>query len=391
VAAAYWAADYRLGNAAFIHRCFTQNYFNRVTQRVYAEEIAAETFGTRQGRTETKAEFIAKKQRTARDYADAFIRYMRATQLVTVDPRTFRMVISAQRRSEVEFLLATVPREPLQFARLADFESYLFDPATLPLLSDNMQRLQDKSTALNISFAGLTTVRELQDLLEATEQSRREAQEEATQQSLKHYQQYEEVDAFYDRLTTRGAVPDAPLWLEWNIWRSLTMMNYASSIVGNYKADLDGVPLSTAAGNQPDLEADYSAFRLIVEVTMSSGQRQFDMEGESVSRHFGKARIAAGAIPTYCLFVAPTLNAMTLAHFFGSNQIHYDAYGGRTNIIPLTLAQFRVLIARGKDGGFNNPAQLEQLFTTLLSAVSTSHGETAWQQAIDAQVRNWLI
>ena len=50
-----------------------------------------------------------------------------------------------------------------------------------------------------------------------------------------------------------------------------------------FEFDDYGKPLSTAQGNMADIVCDYGDYILIVEVTMASGQRQYDMEGEPVS------------------------------------------------------------------------------------------------------------
>lgn len=64
----------------------------------------------------------------------------------------------------------------------------------------------------------------------------------------------------------------------------------------------------------PDIECDYSDYALSVEVTMQSGQRQYEAEGEPVARHYGLLKKRANK-ETYCLFIAPTINAATLATF----------------------------------------------------------------------------
>ncbi len=372
-------------------KAFVQAYADRVTQRIYQNEISAGKFGTRQGRTETAEEFIAKKQRNGTDYADAFIRYLRATQLVTVDPNTFHLVVSAQRQAEVDYILTNVPRDPVTWQKAADYEAYLFDPDSLRLLSDDKTYLLARLQTLNAEALPTASLPAIRQLVRQEEQRHQAAQTATVAQQLKHYQQYDEVDALFERLLARAKVPDAPLWLEYNVWRALTMMNYAVRIQGNYAVDLDGIPLHTAAGNQPDLTADYGSFQLLVEVTLSGGQRQFEMEGESVARHLGKARAAAPAgVPVYCLFLAPTISAATLGYFYSLNKIHVAAHGGKTTIVPMPLAYFRQLVARGRQAGFNQPAQLHHLLNKLLAAGDQAVDENGWLKAIEQQVASWL-
>lgn len=380
----------RTGRAAFV-----QTYADQVTAKVYHADIAAGRFGTRQGRTETLAEFIAKKQRNGTDYADAFIRYLRATQLVTVNPGTFHVVVSPLQIEEVDYLLATVDRNPVGLAGInrVTYEAYLFDPDTLRLLQDDAGRLRTKLSLLHAVPPAAASLADLQAQLATVQQQRQAATALATKQALQHFGLYDEVEAFFERITSRQSrVPDAPLWLEWNIWRALTMLNYALSVRGNYVADLDGIPVSTAPGKQPDLEVDYGSFKLIVEVTLSSGQKQYDMEGEPVARHYADAqRNASADVPVYCLFIAPVISAGTLAHFFNLNKNHTDYYGGKTKIVPLSLPQFRTLLARGKAQQFSNPSHLERFFSDALTDNQSCHGENAWQQTIDARIQTWLV
>lgn len=86
---------------------------------------------------------------------------------------------------------------------------------------------------------------------------------------------------------------DAPLMLEYNTWRAMTMLD-GGNIKGNFKFDDVGQPLSTASGNMPDIECDYDDFVLSVEVTMQQGQRQYESEGEPVARHYGQMKKRTG-------------------------------------------------------------------------------------------------
>ena len=67
-------------------------------------------------------------------------------------------------------------------------------------------------------------------------------------------------------------------------------------------------------------------YMLIVEVTMASGQKQYDMEGEPVSRHLGKMKKTSGK-PCYCLFIAPTINEACIAHFYTLHRTNISYYG----------------------------------------------------------------
>ena len=188
---------------------------------------------------------------------------------------------------------------------------------------------------------------------------------------------------------TSKQVPDPPLYLEWNIWRALVMMNYAKDVKGNFSIDLDGVPLNTALGNMPDILAEYDGFKVMVEVTMSSGNKQYEMEGEPVARHFGKIQNIS-AEPVYCLFVAPKISEGALAHFFNLNRFNTKAYGGKTRIVPMNLSQFVSFISVAKDMSFRNSKALKSYLDSIINQIPTSDDESVWFQKIQDSIPTWV-
>jgi hypothetical protein len=110
-------------------------------------------------------------------------------------------------------------------------------------------------------------------------------------------------------------------------------------IKANLKFDDFGKPMSTAQGNMADILCDYGDFGLTVEVTMQSGKRQYETEGEPVTRHLAKVKKETDK-PAYCLFIAPNINETCIAHFYALHKINISYYGGTTTIIPLPLKVF---------------------------------------------------
>ena len=232
-------------------------------------------------------------------------------------------------------------------------------------------------------------IEELKDLLESVQIAKLEQAVEGTKQSLKHYQEYDDVMNIFDKINAKE-IPDLPLYLEWNVWRSMVMINYAKDVRGNFKLDYEGMPLTTAGAKMPDIQIEYDGFKLIVEVTMSSGQKQYEMEGEPVPRHFGLAQ-SVSEDPVYCLFVAPRISEGTLAHYYQLNQKAPKFYGGKTRIVPMSLAQFRQFITTARDMGFNNPASLKLYLDTILLLNDTMDDENLWlNDVIETTVKGWV-
>ena len=201
--------------------------------------------------------------------------------------------------------------------------------------------------------------------------------------------EYDDVMNIFDKINAKE-IPDLPLYLEWNVWRSMVMINYAKDVRGNFKLDYEGMPLTTAGAKMPDIQIEYDGFKLIVEVTMSSGQKQYEMEGEPVPRHFGLAQ-SVSEDPVYCLFVAPRISEGTLAHYYQLNQKAPKFYGGKTRIVPMSLAQFRQFITTARDMGFNNPASLKLYLDTILLLNDTMDDENLWlNDVIETTVKGWV-
>lgn len=184
-------------------------------------------------------------------------------------------------------------------------------------------------------------------------------------------------------------VPDAPLFLEWNVWRSLVMLNYAKRIDGNFIMDIDGMPLNYAPGNKPDIESEFDDFCIITEVTMSGGHTQYKMESESVPRHFGKAKESI-AKEMYCLFIAPKISEGTLAHYFNLNRINTKLYGGKTKIIPLSIEQFIEFIKAGVGNKFNNPELLKNWLEEQWENNQKADDEEDWSSLINDNIFKWV-
>lgn len=182
---------------------------------------------------------------------------------------------------------------------------------------------------------------------------------------------------------------DAPLILEWNTWRAMTMLD-GGDIKANLHFDDYGQPLSTAQGNMADIVCDYGDFALSVEVTMASGQKQYDMEGEPVSRHLGKLKKATNK-PAYCLFIAPTINEACIAHFYTLHHLSVSYYGGKSTIIPLPLSIFKKMVEDSYKADYiPNPKHVQHFFEQSNLLATKYDNEQDWYKAITDTALHWL-
>ena len=369
-------------------KAFIEERFTKEILKIYAADIIANNLKTRESGDASLAKFIKTKRSNHIDYADAFIRYLRATQLITFDKKTFRMIVAPSRIAEVDYILKSVDRNALPYKTEADYKKYLFSPASLLLLTDDRKYLERQLSKLAVKFDVKASIDSLKDLLEATEKKIISAAIQQTEVSLKNYAAFDDVIDVFEKITKKE-VPDPPLYLEWNIWRALVMMNYAKEVKGNFAIDLDGVPLNTALGNMPDIEVEYDGFKVIVEVTMSSGNKQYEMEGEPVARHFGKIQNNS-SVPVYCLFVAPKISEGALAHFFNLNRFNTKAYGGKTRIVPMSLSQFIAFVTIAKDKSFNHSKILKTYLDSMIKNNQSVDDETIWSQQIHDSIPIWV-
>src|SRR5260370_17744014 len=74
-------------------------------------------------------------------------------------------------------------------------------------------------------------------------------------------------------------------------------------------------PIHHARGGAADLTFTYDKFIIVCEMTLTTGSRQFAVEGEPVTRHVFKAIENSGNKPVYALFVAEKVNPITFYAF----------------------------------------------------------------------------
>lgn len=367
----------------YVHQCFE----NEVLE-IYSEEVENADLKTRESNDDSLKKFIKTKSSNMKDYADAFSRYIRATELVTFQKRTFRLIISPQKTDEVHYLLTTIDRNPITFKTEEEFKNYLFSPTSLRLFSDNKELLISKIEQLGYTVSDKDIeIEELKDLLHELRQGIKEQNIEERKKELKDYKEFPQIVDVFEQIKKKE-IPDPPLFLEWNVWRALVMLNYAKRVDGNFVMDIDGMPLNYAPGKQPDIEVEYSDFGLIAEVTMSSGHTQYKMESESVPRHFGKAKELLGK-EMYCIFIAPKISEGALAHYFNLNKMNTKLYGGKTKIIPMSIEQFISFIKIGVENNFNDPKKLKVWLENQWIMNQSCDDEETWYNSVDSNIVKW--
>lgn len=377
------ARTYKGSRKTYVNECF-----NNEINEIFSEEIRDKKFKTRQSNDVGFKKFMKTKKSTLKDYADAYMRHIRATGIITFEKKTLRLIIKPSKEDEVKHILDTIKKEASVFKNEKDFKDYLFAIDNIELLSDNRDELILKlqNYDANIDCTKLS-IEELKDEIDIKEKQLFEENIFNVQKELKTYKEYEDIIDIFNKIKSKD-VPDAPLFLEWNVWRAMVMINYSKRVDGNFIMDIDGTPVGTAGGNKPDIEAEYDDFGLIMEVTMSSGQTQFKMEGDSVPRHFGQFKKELNK-DSYCFFIAPTISEGTLAFYYSLNKNAPVFYGGQTKIIPLTIEQFIQFIESAKKNNFNDSKKLKNWMNKIWEFNQTCENEIIWSNFILKNIDNW--
>ena len=316
----------------------------------------------------------------------------RATGLVTVSNPGRTISIIESRRDEVDFILKTVERDPVFVNDEAAYCRQLFDADTPRLLTDNRAVLVEKAVMCRAvgtkKDAESLETADLKKAIRRAKAVQRQGAVNAQVTELKAFSKYDEVVAMFDSIRSRD-VYDPPLVLEWNVWRAMTMMD-GGDIRANLTFDDAGNPLSTAPGNNPDIVCDYGDFTVTVEVTLQSGSKQYDAEGEPVARHLGdiKAKTCKDA---YCLFVAPMINPSVISHFYILHKTNVRHYGGESVIVPITLKRFVGMLKQSRSCGYiPSPEKVRSFCEFSKNAAQTAVDEEDWYAKVSAKADSWL-
>lgn len=372
------------------YKTFRGNYLRNEVEKIYQDDIDEGNTQTRESRDSSLDKFVKTKASNMRDYADACFRYLRATGMVEISQRGHSLSIMQEKKKEVEYFLNTVDREPAYVTDEKKYKEYLFDVAVPVLYSDDRDRLLKQVAEVTGTAKDLSaeTTEELKNILDEAITTKKTAIVNKQIKDLKEYKDYDDVMTVFSDIK-QNSLYDTPLMLEWNTWRAMTMLD-GGDIKANLKLDDKGQPMSTATGNMADIICDYGDFGLAVEVTMQSGQRQYEMEGEPVSRHLAKLKKETGK-EAYCLFIAPKINEACIAYFYALHTMNIAFYGGKSVIVPLELDVFINMVEQSYRAGYiPSSDQIKGIFDYSLEQAKTATDENEWYAKIKEKALNWL-
>ena len=372
------------------YREFKYYYQLDELQEIYKSEILKGEISTRESNIATAKKFLQTKASNMRDYTDACIRYLRATGLVSISHIGHSLSILPEKRADTEFILQNVSREPVFVDDREKYIDYLGNAELPKLLTDDKSALIQKIKAENPyeKITNTSSVIELKEKLDDLIIAKKEKIIQTQVAEIKDYKKYDEIQNTFKQIE-KNDIYDPSLILEWNVWRGMTMLD-GGNIKANLKFDDFGNPMSTAPGNMADIVCDYDDFGLTVEVTMASGHKQYEMEGETVSRHLAKLKKETGK-DAYCLFIAPTINESCVAYFYGLHNFNISYYGGKSVIVPIPLNVFKKMLEDSFKVSYTpNPEQVKSFFEYSRTVAANSHSEQEWYNKVVEKALNWL-
>ena len=348
------------------YKTFLGEYIENEILSIYEAEIDSGEVKTRESNDHSLDKFIKTKSSNLRDYTDACFRYLRATGLIALSQKGHTLSVIKDKQEEVSYYLEKIDRKPIYIDDEEAYKKYLYD-ATLPaLFTDNREQLELYAKHHNIDYT-LDTPALKKAIKIETEKKKNQIIKESVVR-LKAYKDYLDVISVFNDIKQKNFY-DIPLMLEWNTWRAMTMLD-GGQINANLKFDDEGQPLSTAGGNMADIICEYDDFNLTVEVTTSSGAKQYEMEGEPIARHLAKIKKEKGK-EAYCFFIAPTISEASIAYCYTMYKMNLAFYAGTTEIIPLNLDTFVEMYAKDK--------------------ANSSANEVEWFADIQQRAKQWLV
>ena len=372
------------------YKKFRKEYLDKELREIYQDDIIAGNTKTRETNDKSIAKFLKTKASNMRDYADACIRYLRATGLVNISHIGKSVSIAPEKIQEVDYFLDHTSREPVFIDNEKEYINYLGNAETPTLLSDNRELLEQKiaSEFPEIQISNEMSLSQLKDVFAEELEKRKEQILTEQVTAIKDYRLFDEINSTFDQILD-NSLYDTPLMLEWNTWRAMTMLD-GGNIKANLKFDDFGNPMSTAQGNMADIVCDYGDFGLTVEVTMQGGQRQYETEGEPVTRHLAKVKRETEK-PAYCLFIAPNINNACVAHFYALHKMNISYYGGKSTIVPLPLSVFLKMVEDSHKASYvPEPRHVQQFFERSNELAESTDNEKDWYNGITQEALNWL-
>jgi len=154
------------------------------------------------------------------------------------------------------------------------------------------------------------------------------------------------------------------------------------------KFDEDTNPINTTP-NAPDLIVEYENFTLVVEVTLTTGQKQYESEGNPVFRHVGKCQKISEKKEVFGIFISEKMDETIPVTFLTTAVVKTNIYNGRVRILPMTREQFLKLFKKIYEENLNHNYLYKFLKEFLSDEALLKYqelGEKAWMDDLNKKL-----
>lgn len=328
---------------------FHADYMYRYVENLYKDILESGNASLRETKNASKTKYIKTKINNINDYADSYLRYLIDTELVSLDKQR-KIIIAPDKLDEVNFILENINREAVSYTK-SEYEKLLFNAAEPKLLTDDIDSIKEKISVIdsklepvdNESFESKYVTKDpiinykYEYAFKNEKLKKQSMNKRALALKARTDTDVKDILETFKRIKAKDYF-DNPLYLEWNCWRAITMINNGD-IKGHFKVNTAGDPIGTAGGNTADIVGNYGNFNMVCEVTLSGGAKQYEMENESVMRHLGNLR-RNSKMDTFGLFIAPKIHESLVVEFYYKHRISTALYGGTIEFIPLSIDEF---------------------------------------------------
>jgi len=388
-----------------------RKFRNETGLKKLASFYKSENFQLREkkGKKTNKEEFLKIKLRNHKDYADSIFRYFIATNLFKLNKKS-RLEISKINEKDADYLLKTIGLKPKKISlEEKDYvHKFMGRENSISLFTDELENLVKKldylielSLKLKLRIDGKKIKDQFNKeksldikkdiIVELQKKFIFLKMEKFTEMlSKREGKDFDEILSHFEDINDINSdILDKPLQYEYNFFRSFAFIGDFVKILPSLNFDEDTNPLNTTS-NKPDLIIEYKDFILVVEVTLTSGQRQYESEGAPVFRHVGKCQLE-NKKPVFGLFIAEKLDINMHVEFLSRAQVKTKIYNGKVRILPITRLDFQILFKKIYKDKLDSK-YLFQLFNDLLGDDALDkyreQGEEEW---INNLRQNYLL
>jgi hypothetical protein len=194
------------------YKKFRAEYLDAELQQIYSTDIASGNTKTRQTKDDSIVKFLKTKSSNMRDYADACVRYLRATGLVNISHIGKSVSLVPEKIQEVDYFLEHTNREPQFIDNEKQYITYLGNAETPALLPDNRELLVQKIKAEfpKIKIEQTATLQQLKDIFADELEKRKEQIITDQVTAIKDYRLFDDINSTFDQILA-NSLYDNPL------------------------------------------------------------------------------------------------------------------------------------------------------------------------------------